>query len=66
MEHDYSKEELIKIIEVLLNEHAAKLKCIEWVYLNQQQALLFKDVKLEQYDRDIIIRMYDSIGEGGY
>ena len=65
MENDYSELEIRNIITVLLNDHREKLKSEEIVFLESiwriQQVR-----KLDSTQRDLLLGMYDRMGEGGY
>ena len=62
MENDYSQLEIDNIIVELKTIHTAKLKDVELYFLEQLQ----KQDKISQESRDILIKLYDSVGEPGY
>ena len=65
MEKDYSELEIKNIITVLLNDHREKLKSEEIVFL--ESVWKIQQVrKLDNTQRDLLIGMYDRMGEGGY
>ena len=65
MHEDYSEIEIRNIITVLLNDHREKLKSEEVVFLESiwqiQQVR-----KLDNTQRDLLISMYDRMGEASY
>ena len=70
-DEDYSEEELINIIDELLTVHTEKLKPVEITFLNTLTAKiedghLYNNLYVTSEDRDIVIAMYDRMGEGGY
>ena len=62
MKINYSQEEIDNIIETLLSEHRSKLKSVEIAWLE-----CLKDCEqINQATRDILISLYDRVGEAGY
>jgi len=62
MNNDYSQLEIDNIIVELKTVHKSKLKGAELYFLQQLQ----KVDKITQPQRDVLIKLYDSIGEPGY
>lgn len=62
MENDYSQIEIDNIVNELMDIHISKLKPEEIYFLDM---LSIQD-KINQEQRDILIKLYDSIGEAGY
>lgn len=62
MKINYSQEEINNLIESLLSEHRGKLKPdeVKWLEFIKQRG------KVNQVTRDILIGIYDRIGEPGY
>lgn len=65
MENDYSELEIKQIIVELLNDYREKLKNEEIIFLEGiWQVQQFR--KLSQGQRDLLIGMYDRMGEASY
>ena len=62
MEKDYSQLEIDNIIIEINLIHYSKLKPEEIKFMDQ---IYFSD-KLSQEQRDILIKIYDAVGEAGY
>jgi len=62
---DYSKEELIQVIDSLLGVHRSKLKSEEKVFLEHYRNNV-GDSDFPSHVRDNIIAMYDRMGESNY
>jgi len=62
MNNDYSQLEIDNIIVELKTVHKAKLKDVELYFLQQLQ----KVDEITQPQRDVLLKLYDSIGEPGY
>ena len=65
MEKDYSELEIKNIITILLNDHREKLKSEEILFLESIWKIQ-QIKKLDSTQRDLLIGMYDRIGEAGY
>ena len=68
---DYSEKELLDSIDSLLTVHREKLKPVEITFLNTINARiedghLYNNLYVTGEDRDIVIAMYDRMGETGY
>ena len=62
MQNDYSQLEIDTIINELLDLGRSSLKAEEIYFI---EACQDKD-KLDQAERDKLIKLYDAIGEAGY
>lgn len=62
MEKDYSQLEIDNIIIEINLIHYGKLKPEEINFMDQ---IYFSD-KISQEQRDILIKIYDAVGEAGY
>lgn len=62
MENDYSQLEIDNIIIEINLIHYGKLKPEEINFMDQ---IYFSD-KISQEQRDILIKIYDAVGEAGY
>jgi len=63
---EYSAEELNNSVDKLINVHKDKLKDLEVKFLYSNRLKLDHNVVVPQNDRDIIIAMYDRMGEASY
>lgn len=65
MENDYNELEVRQMIVELMNDHGDKLKEDEKVFLNAVwKVQQFR--KLSQDQRDLLVGMYDRMGEANY
>ena len=62
MENDYNQQEIDNIIDELLGLRRSSLKPEEIYFIEACQ----DKGKLDQAERDKLIKLYDAIGEPGY
>ena len=58
--NDYSQLEIDNVIESLLTVHFGKLKCEELAFIDTVNGH-----RLTQNQRDVLIKLYDAVSEGG-
>ena len=64
MENDYNQLEIDSIIEELLTIHLCKLKSLEISFIENLKGRTKEPIT--QWQRDILIKIYDAVGEAGY
>lgn len=65
MENDYSQEEISNICKDLLFDQGSKLKEEEVVFINKMYHKNLNE-RTSQEQRDVLISMYDRMGEANY